>query len=161
MRHVKRLKAANFNGDIIITDPCYIVIDNLERDDWEKCDYGSNMEVLGLHNFIANSTIYGDWSCTTFTKGDHKILGRFCADAGQVGVFNLTEVLKYNSKFDYHISRPWTTTLIKNFKGRVWIEKIWNDEDIHDWFTCVKVRGKGINTATGEELEFFTSQTGV
>ena len=161
MRHVKRLKSTNFNGDIIITDPCYIVIDDLERDDWKKCDYGSNMEVLGLHNFIVNSTIYGDWSCTTFSKRDHKVLGRFCADAGQVGVFDLAEVLKYNPNFDYHINRPWTTTLIRNFKGRVWIEKIYNDGDIKDWYSYVKVRGKGINTATGEEFEFFTSQTGV
>lgn len=160
MKHVTKLKSLNFNGDIIITDPCYITINDLERDDWEKCDYGSNMEILGIHNFITNSTIYGDWSCTTFTRGDHKVLGRFCADSGQVGVFDLAEVLKYNPNFDCHINRPWSTTLIKNFKGKVWIEKIWKDDDVYELFSYVKVRGKGINTATGEKLEFFTSQTG-
>lgn len=35
-------------------------------DDWSKCDYGENMEVLGIHNYISESTIYGDWSCTTY-----------------------------------------------------------------------------------------------
>ena len=35
-------------------------------DDWDKCDYGENMEVLGIHNYISESTIYGDWSCTTY-----------------------------------------------------------------------------------------------
>lgn len=35
-------------------------------DDWDKCDYGKNMEVLGIHNYISKSTIYGDWGCTTY-----------------------------------------------------------------------------------------------
>lgn len=34
--------------------------------DWDKCNYGENMEVLGIHNYISESTIYGDWSCTTY-----------------------------------------------------------------------------------------------
>lgn len=36
-------------------------------DDWGKCDYGDNMEVLGFSNYISESTIYGDWSCTTWS----------------------------------------------------------------------------------------------
>lgn len=35
-------------------------------DDWDKCDLGENMEVLGIHNYISKSTIYGDWSCSTY-----------------------------------------------------------------------------------------------
>ena len=35
-------------------------------DDWNKCNYGENMEVLGIHNYISESTIYGDWGCTTY-----------------------------------------------------------------------------------------------
>ena len=72
-----------FKGDIIITDPCYIVKDreknphaypsidnpnyrtlldayktwNKEHDDWEKCDCGANMEILGFTTFISESTI--------------------------------------------------------------------------------------------------------
>ena len=34
--------------------------------DWDKCNYGENMGVLGIHNYISESTIYGDWSCTTY-----------------------------------------------------------------------------------------------
>lgn len=91
-----------FKGDIIITDPCYIIkheddyakelgltlpkypkytgdmeaYDKAMReyrsfadkyDDWKKCDYGDNMEVLGFSNYISESTIYGDWSCTTWS----------------------------------------------------------------------------------------------
>lgn len=98
-----------FKGTIIITDPCYIIKDNLlkhpkpedfnlpysvyskpydkystpnelaykvacdkyweeksEYDDWEKCEYGSNMKVLGINNYISEPTIYGDWGCNTY-----------------------------------------------------------------------------------------------
>lgn len=134
----------HFKGDVIITDPCYI-IDKNNDNDWDKCGYGDDMSLLGLKTYISENTIYGDWGCTTyelkqtnsitdieeavtkFTNGDEnelaemKIgeLGRFCADAGEVGVFLLDEVLKYNPKFDYHINRKWTTTLIKDFDGEI------------------------------------------
>ena len=152
----------HFKGDIIITDPCYIIKEKTGRptianypilkgkgskpfkdytteemdaykelekaraqwkkdnpDDWEFCDYGSNMEALGIFHYIVESTDYGDWSCTTFETGTKNVLGKFCADAGLVGVFLLEEVLAYNPDFDYHIKRPWTTTLIKDFDGEV------------------------------------------
>lgn len=97
-------------GDIIITDPCYIMRRNPMKhpepkdfnlpntiyskpyseystpeelaykaacskywaeeskyDDWKKCGYGECMNVLGLTNYISESTIYGDWSCTTWS----------------------------------------------------------------------------------------------
>ena len=34
--------------------------------DWDKCNYGKNMRALSIHNYISESTIYGDWSCTTY-----------------------------------------------------------------------------------------------
>lgn len=55
-----------FKGDIIITDPCYIIKDN-EDNDWKKCGYGECMEALGIEHCISESTIYGDWSCTTWS----------------------------------------------------------------------------------------------
>jgi hypothetical protein len=131
-----------FKGDIIITDPCYIIPDN-ESNDWERCDFGENMEVLGIKNYICRDTIYGDWSCTTFNKRDEEI-GQFCADAGMVGVFLLKEVLKYNPKFDYHIKRKWTTTWIKKFDGEINFEIV-DDE--------VSVVGSG-------NINFYTRQTG-
>ena len=87
------------------------------HDDWDRCSYGSELENLGLSTFLSASTIYGDWSCNTYNLDSKKIIGQFCADAGLVGVFLLDEVLKYNPNFDYHIKRPWTTTLIKDFHG--------------------------------------------
>lgn len=48
--------------NVIITDPCYVVKD----EDWVKCEYGERLDKLGFTNYISESTIYGDWSCTTF-----------------------------------------------------------------------------------------------
>ena len=48
---------------IIITDPCYIV---KTSEDWDKSDCGERMDLLGFTNYISESTIYGDWSCSTY-----------------------------------------------------------------------------------------------
>jgi hypothetical protein len=180
-----------FKGDIIITDPCYIIkkrdettrpkwkdymdledysgmtrselmalgffeqykkltkaIENWDKenpDDWEVCDFGDDMEALGIKNYISRDTIYGDWSCTTFNTDTKEPIGEFCADAGMVAVFLLDEVLKYNPDFDYHINRPWTTTWIKDFDGEVKFEKIRGK---------VRVVGKG-------NINFVGKQTGL
>lgn len=134
-------------GDIIITDPCYIIKD--DTDDWELCSCGRNMKVLGINNYLCNSTIYGDWSCTTFEENSNRKMGEFCADAGLVAVFLLDEVLKYNPDFDYHKKRLWTTTLIKNFRGEVSLELIENE-----YGEEVSVFGKG-------NVNFYTKQTGL
>ena len=127
-----------FKGTIIITDPCYVT----KHKDWDKCNYGQNMEILGIHNYITESTICGDWDCTTYkiAKDPYKVinnfievqkkgedygvhcseLGNFCADSGQVSVFLLDEVRKYNSNIDeWIISHDWCVTTIPDFDGEV------------------------------------------
>lgn len=54
-----------FKGDIIITDPCYII--KMDSDDWSKCGWGESMSVLGFTKYISESTLYGDWSCSTWS----------------------------------------------------------------------------------------------
>lgn len=164
MWHTRRIKSTKFDGDIIITDPCYILYKYDtpgHEDDWEKCDYGDNVEAIGIHNYIINGTIYGDWSCHTFEKKTHKVLGRFCADSGMVGIFDLKEILNYNPNYSDPDEKPWTATLIKNFSGRVWIEEHWDDKDTNNWKSYIKVVGSGVDKVTGEKIEFFTSQTGL
>jgi len=112
-----------FKGNIIITDPCYIINDEND-DDWELCDYGRDLDQLGLSTYVCRDTIYGDWSCTVFNMDTDGEIGKFCADAGMVAVFLLDEVLKYNPEFNYHVEKPWTTTLIKNFEGDVSIDVV-------------------------------------
>lgn len=94
---------------------------SVPHDDWARCNFGEDMDVLGFTHWLTDSTIYGDWSCTVYKTGGkrRRKLGEFCADAGMVGVFLLDEVLKYNPKFDYHINRTWTTALIKDFHGEI------------------------------------------
>lgn len=135
-----------FKGDIIITDPCYVIKKN--TNDWELSNCGKNMKMLGISNYLCNSTIYGDWSCTTFEEKSNKKLGEFCADAGLVAVFLLDEVLKYNPDFDYHKERQWTTTLIKGFDGEISIDLIKTDYEDE-----VSVVGTG-------NVNFYTRQTG-
>ena len=158
-----------FKGDIIITDPCYIDRHGVKgkRCLWDMPEKefdimtGSGLSKFGFTSYIWEGTIYGDWSCTTWkvkkssvTKGPSKItkkdvedtLGHFCADAGMVGVFYLNEVLKFNPKFDYHITKPHTTTLIENFDGD--IEYLVEDGE------NAYIRGIG-------NINFITTQTGL
>jgi len=152
-----------FDGDIIITDPCYVMRDDAE-DDWEKCSCGENMDELGIHHFMSRSTIIGDWSCTVYNTDNHRKIGEFCADAGMVSVLLLNEVLQYNPSFDYHINRKWTTALIKNFKGTVQfvvheVHFEYNGED-HVGYE-VEVVGHGVNKKTGKPFNFSSRQTGL
>jgi len=152
-----------FKGDIIITDPCYIMRVKhhgtipITENDWSACEYGENMEVLGIKTYLTRDTIYGDWSCITVNRDTEKVIGEFCADAGLVSVFLLDEVLAYNPDFDYHINKPWTTTLIKDFDGNVEIEVVdieYEDDDGNIKENQeVQVIGKG-------NINFFTTQTG-
>lgn len=173
-----------FDGDIIITDPCYIMrakhhgTTPIFKDDWKECKYGSNMEVLGISNYMTRDTLYGDWSCTTYDLNTKEPIGEFCADAGMVSVIALDEVLKYNPEFDYHKERNWTTTWIKNFKGTVqFIVKEEEYEHSSDFIRSdgtvvwrkgdkgveyeVEVVGHGINKVTGEPIDFIGTQTGL
>jgi len=165
----KRMRHIKFKGDIIITDPCYVVRKRDEStrpkwkdfhihsnireyedydeatgiseefnkrdkklteanakwerenpDDWD--DFSRAMHDTGIKNYIMDSTGVGDWSCETVNKDTGEIIGRFCADSGEVGVFLLEDILRYNPSFDYHLTKPFTTTLIKDFNGEVWLE---------------------------------------
>lgn len=139
------------------------------HDDWLKCDYGSNMAVLGIYNYITESTIYGDWSCTTYKiiedpykvvnnlaeaiakDEDYEIkcskLGNFCADSGSVSVFNLDEVRKYNPDIDEWIaSHDWCVTTIPDFDGEA---NYYVDEQ-----NSAHIVGIG-------NINFFTDQTGL
>ena len=112
------------------------------HDDWGKCDCGRNMEALDIFTYFTEDTIYGDWGCTTYkiTEDPYKVvdnfaeasekgedygiecskLGMFCADSGQVSVFLLDEVRKYNPSIDEWIaSHDWCVTTIPDFDGEV------------------------------------------
>lgn len=125
-------------------------------DDWDRCNCGENMEVLGITNYESRSTIYGDWGCTTYNTDTAEELGQFCADAGMVAVFELDEVRAYNPDIDEWIEKhPWCVTTIKNFTGNVDIEVVDLEDQVdkEDYmYEEVRVIGKG-------NINFFTTQT--
>lgn len=158
-----------FDGDIIITDPCYIIKDDGRGADWQQCGYGEDLGALGIKNYMARDTIYGDWGCTVVDTNTGEEIGEFCADAGMVAVLSLDEVLRYNPDFDYHKERKWTTTLIEDFKGTVQFVVEHHtgiypeDGDFHpgeEWEDfSVHVVGHGINKKTGRRIDFRSSQS--
>lgn len=121
----------------------YEIYEKETMDDWEKSNYGEDMENIGLRTCITSDTLYGDWNCTTYEKETSKELGQFCADAGMVGVFLLDEVLAYNPDFKEYLKKDWVVTLIKDFEGEVSFETT-EDE--------LSVIGKG-------NINFYTKQT--
>lgn len=157
LKGARVLKETRFeNADIVITDPCYIFPEEEKWGDKLDKEYDNFLcyvyeqydrplpKLKHLKNFIANSTLYGDWGCSVFEMGKAQPIGKFCADAGLVGVFDLREVHRMNPDFDWYKSRPWTTTLIRDFTGKVTIELKGKDS--------VRVVGRG-------NITFFSTQT--
>lgn len=146
-----------FNGDIVITDPCYIIPDSeVNNDDWEKCMYGEEMETLGISHYMTRDTIYGDWGCTVFDEDSNETYGNFCADSGTVSVLSLDEVRAYNADVEDQLE-PWMATIIRDFKGTVQFVVTRHG---HDDF-AVEVVGRGVNKKTGQPLNFHSYQTGL
>lgn len=135
-----------------------------ENNDWRKCNCGFDCERLGINNYITNSTLYGDWGCTTYNKDTKEAIGEFCADSGLVAVFLLDEVRAYNSDIDNWIKEhPWCATVIKDFDGIVNFIHM-HMEGIYD--STTKYRKKGdpcsddILIVEGEgNINFTTRQT--
>lgn len=131
--------------------------------DWEKSCYGLDLSAIGL-NGITRSTIYGDWSCTTFNTDTKEPIGRFCADAGMVGVFILDEILEYNPDFKEYLEKDWTTTVIENFTGDIWFE-VHHHEGIYEDDTSWHKKGEkweddSVHVVGKGNINFITEQTG-
>lgn len=110
-------------------------------------------------NFIYHSTLIGDWSATVFetqetniqdflAKNERKHLGKFCADAGLVGVFDLQEILNYDGNFAKFLEKDFLVAQINNFTGTVQIKVDYIDNDF-----VAYVEGKG-------NVNFYGIQTG-
>ena len=152
------------DGDVLITDPCYIVVDD---DDWERSDYGEHFEKIGITNFVTHDTLYGDWSCTMYNAETKEEIGEFCADAGLVSIINLEQAINYNKAgVKALLEKNWCATVIKNFKGTGQIkikETQWEDKEtkkIHtDYEAYVELIG--IDKTTNKVVRYFSRQTGL
>ena len=118
-----------FKGTIIITDPCYITKD----EDYERTNYGKDLDMLGFSTFLVAYTGFGDWD-NNITKNNGEHLGGFCADSGQVCVVLEQELDNYNPDFflDY---ASHTYAKVEDFEGDIEIDRSC------DWWTVI--RGEG------------------
>ena len=131
----------HMKGDIIITDPCYVIKDELWSDFLEKAfwkDPSTSFKWLGFKEGIIADTLYGDWGCTLFKVKDIEAAknaiknetsykdienaGGFCADAGLVCVLYLDDCLNHNKeKVEDLLTKNWCAAVIKDFDGDVYI----------------------------------------
>lgn len=103
-----------FKGDIIITDPMYIV---KSEEDWHRCEYGDNLETLKIFAYITSGN--GDEFASDVVDLDaHERLGEFGSDSCMVSVMLLSEVRRYNFDFDKELGKH-CYTIIKDFDGEV------------------------------------------
>lgn len=142
------VESFDVDGDIIITDPCYI-------DEFINPSY-------------SRSTLYGDWGCSVWSfdpsvekapKKGEKPFGEFCADSGQVCVTVLGSYARKKIE-NWLKGREWCATIIDGFKGKVeYVELIeymaYDGEWVED--RSLRVRGTGIKD--GKPYGFLTSQT--
>lgn len=138
---MERGERIHMKGDIIITDPCYVIKDDL----WDRflkevlCDNISTIRRWRefKEGLVAN-TLYGDWGCTLFkvkdidsaiealknetNYEDSEAVGKFCADAGMVCVFYLNDCLNHNKKeVEDLLTKNWCATVIKDFDGDIYV----------------------------------------
>jgi hypothetical protein len=130
--HDQMLKPKRFDGDIVITDPAYIMGSDWDNDPDMDIYNGFGFDKVFGDTYIYGSTIYGDWSCTIYDCGNQdpkKIieeaetkrlipvdlpeLGRFCADTGLVSV----TYLEKSENIKKYGSHCWTC--IPDFHGTV------------------------------------------
>ena len=87
--------------------------------DWDKCDYGRQLEVLGFKHFCIAELGYGYGSYAVYESTSNLFLGQFCSDTGVVGAFSLEEVLMYDENFDKFNTMPWAVCFLPNYSGVV------------------------------------------
>jgi hypothetical protein len=150
------IKRASFDGDIVITDPCYL----LHGGGKEVLKWQDMKSFVTGHGGMFNTTYYGDWSCTVFKTGNSlaggrlmnvDAIGEFCADSGTVCVIDLKHVREVSPKFeDWLKDHAWCGTVVRGFKGSVGLFKC--SEGI-----ALRVRGDG--EVGGEAISFESKQT--
>ena len=152
----------DFDGDVIITDPCYL-LHGIDRNKYRHWWDFSNKIIL--EGGLENSTYYGDWGCTVYKKDNCDIgergktkpepIGHFCADAGMVCVVHLRDVLKHNPNFKVEPDDR-CTALIRGFKGTI---SFYCKKTMMGKYEDVELRILGKGEKDGMPFYFETAQT--
>ena len=113
-----------FKGDIIITDPMYIV---KSEEDWHRCEYGEKLEELGIFAYITAGN--GDEFASDIVSLDtHESLGELGSDSCMISVMLLREVRQYNFDFDKDLEKH-CYTIIEDFEGEVQLVEMEEPDD--------------------------------
>lgn len=113
-----------FSGDIIITDPMYVVISD---EDWHNCEYGEELDVLGFTAFWTHDGADGlENSLLNTDTGE--MIGEFGSDSCMISVMLLDEVLAYNPTLLEELG-DWCYIIIRNFDGEIDAVDLEDDED--------------------------------
>lgn len=117
-------RCRQFDGDIVITDPTYLV---KEPGDWEKCHYGDALDALGISTYLTFP--HGDCGGSVLINPDtDEILGEFASDSCQISVVLLSELLSYDADALKRV-HPSCYTIIQDFHGSVKAEVVPDDVD--------------------------------
>ena len=161
------IKRASFDGDIVITDPCYLRHGGGE----EALEEPEEREsfVTG-HGGLFNTTYYGDWGCTVFKTGNMlaggnlkkaDAIGEFCADSGSVCVIHLKHVREVSPKFeDWLNDNACCGTVIRGFKGTVglFVKSVKRKCRMGE-YDAIALRVRGDGEVGGEAISFESKQT--
>ena len=113
-----------FKGDIIITDPMYIV---KSEEDWHRCEYGEKLDELGIFTYITAGN--GDEFASDIVSLDtHESLGELGSDSCMISVMLLREVRQYNIDFDKDLEKH-CYTIIEDFEGEVQLVEMEGPDD--------------------------------
>lgn len=142
------VESFDVDGDIIITDPCYI-------DEF-------------INPSHSRSTLYGDWGCSVWSfdptvgnmpKEGEKPFGEFCADSGQVCVTVLGSYARKKIE-EWLKGREWCGTIIDGFKGKVeYVEVVEYSAYEGEWAESRSLRVRGTGVKDGKPYGFLTAQT--
>lgn len=166
----KAVDEAYFDGDILVTDPCYLRYGGVhEMGRAVGWDPDETEKFVRDRGGLYSTTYYGDWGCTIYrTEGmvgriprNAKILGFFCADAGLVCVVALKHVLERSPRFDDWLNEHrHCGTIIRNFNGKVsLLKRSWRITYRGHVYHETELRIHGNGTVNGEDISFESKQT--
>lgn len=107
------MKKVKFNGDIVIGDPCNIVVSD---EDWNLCQFGERMDKLGFTDYLYIE--FPEESPVVVDEYNNR-LGSFCTDSCAIVVVYLDELEKYNPDYENGFYNEENRTIIKSFNGYV------------------------------------------
>ena len=107
-----------FKGSIVIGDPSYFI---KNEDDWERCEYGSNLAVLGFTDYLYLD--FPDDPQIVINSDTGEVLGGFCQDSCTVAVVYKSELEKYNPDYEKDFGQATTALSLRILTVKLTVKK--------------------------------------